>query len=80
MATLVSTFLPAFHPNCVFYEEGCYVTKDETGKSVLVVSPDGSIRTSDLETVFGVEIKCQFPGKTFTTPVQYALPARQGGE
>lgn len=75
MATL-STFLPAFHPNCVFYEEGCYVTKYETGNSVLVVSPDGSIRTSDLETVFGVEIKCPFPGKTFTTPVQYALPAR----
>ena len=46
-----------------------------------VVSPDGSIRktitvnniTSSVP-VIGVEIKCPYPGKVYSTPVHYRLP------
>jgi hypothetical protein len=74
VSTFVAKFLPAFHPELSFYEEGCYIKKNN-GESMLIVSPDGSIRNtaSDLN-YFGVEIKCPFPGKMFSTPVHYSLP------
>ena len=58
VATFVSSVLPSFCPDGVFYEEGCY-TEENDGKVVLVVSPDGSIRHSDdsSNVLFGVEIK-----------------------
>lgn len=75
IATFVSSYLPAFHPNCSFYEEGCYIQK-ENGRQMLVVSPDGSIRDRKNENhlQFAIEIKCPFPGKVFTTDVHYKLP------
>ncbi|VDI02623.1 Hypothetical predicted protein [Mytilus galloprovincialis] len=76
VATVVSGFLPAFHPQAQFYEEGCYIKRDSDEKTVLVVSPDGSIRANENESLFGVEIKCPFPAKSFTTPIHYSLPAR----
>ena len=62
VATFVSTFLPAFLPDGCFYEEGCYPER-KNGDILLTVSPDGSVRKGENETVCGVEIKCPFPGK-----------------
>lgn len=69
VAALVSKYLPAFAPHLSYYEEGCYIEKED-GRIVLVVSPDGSLRCNGNE----IEIKCFFPGKTFTTPVHYGIP------
>lgn len=43
---------------------------------LMVVSPDGSCRNifKQAKASFGLEIKCPFPGKTYTTPVLYHLP------
>lgn len=73
-STFVSKFLPAFHPELSLYEEGCYIKK-ANGEPVLLISPDGSIRNTEAEKIFfGVEIKCPFPGKIYSTPVHYSLP------
>ena len=40
----------------------------------VVVSPDGSCRSTDAVPVCGVEVKCPFPGKSHATPVFYTLP------
>lgn len=69
VAALVSKYLPAFAPHLSYYEEGCYIEKED-GRIVLVVSPDGSLRCNGNE----IEIKCFFPGKAFTTPVHYGIP------
>ena len=75
VATFVSTVLPSFCPEGMFYEEGCYI-EEKDGKSLLVVSPDGSIRHCDdpSNVLFGIEIKCPVPDKTYTTPVHYTIP------
>lgn len=75
VATLVSKILPAFNPDSSFFEEECYMEK-EAARTVLVVSPDGSIRRTDDEKLVlcRVEIKYPYPGKTFTTPVHYGIP------
>ena len=75
VATFVTTVLPSVCPEGMFYEEGCYV-EERNGKAVLVVSPDGSIRHCDdpSNVLFGVEIKCPMPDKTYTTPVHYTIP------
>ena len=73
-ATLVSKYLPAFAPHLSYYEEGCTIEK-ENGRIVLVVSTDGSLRCKGNEKpIYGIEIKCPFPGKTFTTPLHYGIP------
>lgn len=73
VATLISRYLPAFHPTTCFYEEGCYTCSHES-KINLIVSPDGSVRSSDEHIVFGIEIKCPMPGKLYTTPIHYNIP------
>ena len=73
VATFVSTFMPAFVPDGCFYEEGCYPER-KNGDIVLTVSPDGSVRNDENETICGIEIKCPMPGKVFTEPVQYVIP------
>ena len=74
IATLVSTFIPAFEPTTLVFEEGCYILED-SGNQYLVVSPDGSIRRqTDEQPLAALEIKCPIPGKLYTTPIQYALP------
>ena len=72
VATLVSTVLPAFCPKSCFYEEGCYV-ESAGDKFLLTVSPDGSLRV-DERVVAGIEIKCPYPGKIYSEPVQYEIP------
>lgn len=74
VATMVATFLPAILSESLFYEEGCYILK-EHDKPILIVSPDGSIKCRDKSgTLFGIEIKCPYPGKSFTTQVHYSIP------
>ena len=74
VAALVSKYLPAFAPHLSYYEERCYVEKED-GRIVLVVSPDGSLRCNGNEKlIYGIEINCPFPGKTLTTPVHYGIP------
>ena len=74
VATMVGKVLPIYHPDLTYIEEGCYVLS-ENDKPLIVVSPDGSGRQdiSDKAAV-GFEFKCPYPGKTFTTQVQYTLP------
>ena len=74
VATLVSKVLPIYFPELEFYEEGCYALKMKND-GLIIVSPDGSLRhLSKQEPSIGIEIKCPYPGKTFTTPVHYKLP------
>lgn len=56
-----------------FYEEGCYPEKRKE-EILLTVSPDGSVRNSESDVMCGIEIKCPFPGKVYTEPVQYVIP------
>ncbi|XP_053383231.1 uncharacterized protein LOC123562931 [Mercenaria mercenaria] len=77
IATLVSKVLPVFEPSLIYVEEGCYkkTIGTEPNEVPIVVSPDGSIRNSaDSTASFGVECKCPYPGKIFTTPVYYEIP------
>jgi hypothetical protein len=74
VAALVSKYLLAIAPHLSYYEEGCYIEKED-GRIVLVVNPDGSLRCNGNEKlIYGIEIKCPFPGKTLTTPVHYGIP------
>ena len=80
VATLVGKVLPVHFPDKVFVEAGCYALH-ATSTGVFLVSPDGSLRTKVKDendgpgkTFSAVEIKCPYPGKQFTTPVQYSLP------
>lgn len=74
VATLVGRFLPAFYPNAIFVEEGCYVLPADTADIFCVVSPDGSIRAStNNKVIAAVEKKCPFPSEK-QTPVHYSLP------
>lgn len=66
--------MPTFFPKMQFQEEGCYILQNENTPFV-VVSPDGSIKLHD-DTVYGVEIKCPFPGKVHTVDVIDELPRR----
>ena len=79
VATLASKVLPIYYPDMYFVEEGCYsLSQHDTG--LILVSPDGSLRNQTdgklSEPVFGIEIKCPYPGKVYTTPVHYKLPVR----
>lgn len=75
IATLASKFLPAFEPDLGYVEEGCYMESYQN-EPFVVVSPDGSCRNifDQEKASFGLEIKCSFPGKTYTTLVFYHLP------
>ena len=73
-ATFTGKFLPVFHSNLCFFEEGCYRISVEKDVCV-IVSPDGSCREYvDDQAVFAVECKCPFPGSLYTTPVHYTIP------
>ena len=61
-----------FNPELSYYEEGCYPF--DVNNVNVVVSPDGSCRSTDAVPVCGVEVKCPFPGKSHATPVFYTLP------
>ena len=77
IATLVGKFLPVFEPSLIYLEEGCYKKSIGNGPNEvpIVISPDGSLRNSaDSAASFGIECKCPFPGKLFTTPVYYKIP------
>ena len=71
VATFVSKVLPVFFPNVTYVEEGCCLQLYGNAP-FLLVSPDGSGReinsNGDSRVVFGLEIKCPFPGKIYTTP------------
>ena len=85
VATIASKYLPMFHPNTCFTEEGCYILASSTTNQLLTVSPDGSIRTLDtpssIDTSFStpgtcllaVEIKCPYP-KPHGDHIYYKLP------
>lgn len=73
IATLVGKILPVYNPELKYVEEGCY--RSSLDGTLVVISPDGSCRSScESQAVVGIECKCPFPGKTFTTQVFYSLP------
>lgn len=74
LATFAGKFLPIFHSDLRYFEEGCYSIRTSNNVEI-VISPDGSCRRSVTEqATFGVECKCPFPGKTYATTVHYAIP------
>ena len=80
VATLVAKIMPVYFLEKVFFEEGCY-RLPQSRNACFIVSPDGSLReesaidNSGVSQPFAaVEIKCPYPGKLYTTQVQYKLP------
>jgi hypothetical protein len=73
IATLVAKVLPVLNPELSYFEEGCYpLSLNDVN---VVVSPDGTCRSSQSEpAIYGVEVKCPFPGKKYTAPVLCTLP------
>ena len=79
VATLVSRILPTYFPGSVFHEEGAYfLTDEDSGRILMEVSPDGSLRVPSedggTKVHAGVEIKCPYPGQVYCTPVFYGVP------
>jgi hypothetical protein len=80
VATAVAKILPVYFPENVFVEEGCERITHNQDENFMIVSPDGSIREINENrqpkpsALVGVEIKCPFPGKVYTTPVYYTIP------
>ena len=85
IATLIGTILPVYYPSACYVEEGCYLVQSHTSeKTILEVSPDGSIRdvVYSIETgeptlmgdpLAAIEIKCPYPGNGEARP-HYSLP------
>ena len=74
ISTFVSKFLPVFHPELSLYEEGCYIKKQTGYPSLLLVQIAAFVILKQKRFFFGDEIKCPFPGKIYSTPVNYSLP------
>ena len=75
IATLVGKILPVYGAKLSYIEEGCYKVNIGENQVPLVVSPDGSVRGEPFgEVLFGVECKCPYPDKTYTTQVHYKIP------
>lgn len=89
LAKLSSKNFPVHYPDSTYFEEGCYLFKEE-GDTVLEVSPDGSVRQitdidcededemirSTKQTQFAVEVKCPYPAYKYAVSVYYTLPER----
>lgn len=75
IATVVSKIAPVYYPVYTFYEEGAYMVKNENGKEIVVVSPDGSLRCGSKKPI-SLEIKCPFPQYAGATPVFYNVKER----
>ena len=80
VATLIGRFLPAFYPEAIFIEEGCYIIPGVASDILGVVSSDGSIRSSlpkhdnsEQNVIAAIEIKCPLPSDKQTS-VHYSLP------
>ena len=72
VATVVSKVLPVLYPDLVFYEEGCVEFAYVDNSKFMVVSPDGSLRSSCRldSTLMAVELKCPY------YKLQTSLPPR----
>ena len=88
IATIVGRYLPLFYPDLNFFEEGCYLLNGQSGKTLIEVSPDGSLRRlseylqedksdgatrNDYELVAAVEVKCPYPKSNGNNPY-YDIP------
>ena len=73
IGTIVNQVIPVYEKNTKFYEEGCYSVSNSDDPDFIIVSPDGSCRTSGVP-VSAVEIKCPVPGKVYTPDVHYMIP------
>lgn len=80
VVTLIGRFLPAFYPEAIFIEEGCYIIPGVRSDILGVVSPDGSIRSSlpkkdnsEQNVIAAIEIKCPFPPDKHTSD-HYSFP------
>ncbi len=74
IGTLVGKFLPVYSPQLKYVEEGCECLLHE-GKTILVSSSDGSLRSHPDDVAhFAIEGKCPLPGKQFAPDVHYELP------
>jgi len=81
IATLVSKFLPVYYPHTKYFEEGAFKIHQD-GKSLIFVSPDGSMcqmeegLTDEVPLpMLSCEFKCPFPNEN-TVPVHYDIPLR----
>lgn len=74
-ATMLGKVLPMFCLNEKLYEEGYVCIKSKDNESFMVVSPDGSIRTTDkLEsTTMAIEYKCPVYDVQKNFPERYLL-------
>lgn len=65
--------MPLYYPKLTMFEEGCRPIMYE-GQPIIVVSPDGSIRSStDSVPIMMYETKCR-PPKDMLLPIYYAIP------
>ena len=73
-ATLVGKVMPVYYPDFEFHEEGAYLIRNENGKKIMIISPDGTIRND--KRIVSIEIKCPFSSFVGSTPVFYEVKPR----
>ena len=75
IATLTGTVLPFMFPALSYFEEGCLNIRTEMDEQFMVVSPDGSLRTSqERAPAMMYENKCKSPN-SYSRYAYYAIPS-----
>ena len=75
VASLAGTVLPFMFPTLSYYEEGCLNIRNENDDNFMIVSPDGSLRTSEeIAPVMMYENKCKSPN-SYSKYAYYAVPS-----
>jgi hypothetical protein len=74
-ATMVGKVLPMMCPGLKMYEEGFIELDSVRTKPFMIISPDGSVRTTEREdcTTFGIELKCPIYDVHTSFPRRYLL-------
>ena len=74
IATLCNTVLPFHFPNLLYVEEGCMPIGHDDDNTFMIVSPDGSLRTTlESKPNFMFETKCKSP-VGYVSHSYYSIP------
>lgn len=78
ISTLTGKVLPFYYPDLNYVEEGAHIISKNDNPFILV-SPDGSLRSSNIQVsqqpLLTCEFKCPYP-EDYKVPVHYEIPVR----